>query len=480
MTPETIVPILGDWTNNGRALNEGLADALAMAIERGELEPGALLPAERRLAAALNISRGTVVAAYARLRDRQLVVTEHGSGTRIGAAGRVGRTADAPFVNLMQQPDGDVLAFRSADWTGDRGVPEDIVDAARPLLSSLGATAGYFPTGIAPLRQAIARWFDELGLPTVPEQVMVTTGAQQAIALVVDLLVSAGTPVVVEQLSYPGALDALRAAGANVHGVPMTPLGVDVRALERAVERHRPALLYLTPVVNNPTGLVVPRLARRRIAELMDRCDGVLLEDLSLAETQLEGPIAPPIASFASPSAQRRMIVVGSLSKIAWSGLRIGWVRAPVQLIGRLTRHKLLADLGSSVPSQAIAVGALARSRELRAQRVAGIRTRLEVLTDELSASIPEWSWTTPAGGLCLWVHIGGDSSVRFVPVALRHGIAVAPGAVSAADGGAIGHIRLPLGHPPDVLREAVRRLSAAWHDERGDFRACGTEHVIV
>src|SRR5690606_24156464 len=108
------------------------------------------------------------------------------------------------------------------------------------------------------------------------------------------------------------------------------------------------------------------------------------------------------------------------------------------------------------------------------------IRERLDVVTSELARHIPAWTWTTPAGGLCLWVRIGGDSSVRFAPIALRHGIAIAPGTVSSADGGAVDHIRLPIGYPPEVLREAVRRLAAAWHNEQGNHPTSSCEDVIV
>jgi DNA-binding transcriptional MocR family regulator len=474
---DVLVPILGDWNGNGRPLNESLADALVAAVQRGELEPGAVLPAERTLAHSLSVSRGTVVAAYRRLRDQGLASTRHGSGTTIDGALRAGRAAQAPIVTMLRRDEGDALPFRSADWTDDEELPEDLFASAAAALSSLSTTPGYFPTGLPMLRAAIAARMEQVGLPTTPDQILVTTGAQQAIALLIALLVAPGAPVVVEHLSYLGALDGLRTAGATLHAVPMTATGVDVPALERAVARHRPVLTYLVPGVHNPTGLVLPRLARRRVAEMMATSDTVLVEDLSLAETQLEGEIVPPISSYAEGDAAERIVAVGSLSKWAWSGLRIGWIRAPIQLIGRLTRHKLLADLGSSVPSQVLAARVLERADELRTRRVAAIRERLDTLTTELARQLPAWTWTPPAGGLCLWIRIGGDSSARFAPIALRHGIAIAPGTVSSADGGAVDHIRLPLGHPPPVLREAVRRLAAAWRNDNGD---CGSNDVIV
>ena len=481
MNVDMLVPIIGDWNGNGRPLNESLADAIAAAVQRGELEPGIVLPAERMLARSLNVSRGTVVAAYRRLRHQGLASTRHGSGTTIDGDIQTSRDAKVSLaVNLLQRYEDDVLLFRSADWTGDQGFSPDSFASAITTLTSLSTTPGYYPTGLPELREAIAARFEQIGLPTTPEQILVTNGAQQAIAVLVELLVTPGAPVVVERLTYPGALDTLRFAGATLHAAPMTLTGVDVPALERAVARHRPVMTYVVPGVHNPTGVLLPRLARRRIAEMMSDSDTILVEDLSLAETQLDADVVPPIASYADRDAALRIVSVGSLSKLSWSGLRIGWIRAPVQLIGRLTRHKLLADLGTSVPSQVLAAQLLERADELRQRRIAGIRERLDVLTTELARQIPSWTWTPAAGGLCLWVRIGGDSSTRFAPIALRHGIAIAPGTVSAADGGAVDHIRLPLGHPPDVLREAVRRLAAAWRNDNGDYPGCGRDDVIV
>lgn len=481
MDVELLVPVLGDWSARDRPLNEALASALAGAIERGELEPGMTLPAERTLAAGLGVSRGTVVGAYRRLRERGLASTRHGSGTVVGdGAGPVARGNSAPLTSLLQRHEGDVLTLRSADWADDHGLPDDLFEAVGPLLADLRHTSGYVPAGLPALRRAIAEHLDRRGLPTAPDQVLVTTGAQQAISLLVSLLVGPGEPVVVERLTYPGALDALRAAGAVLHPVPMTPAGVDVGALGHAVERSRPGVIYLVPGVHNPTGIVLPRLARRRIAELLAERDAVLVEDVSLADTQLRGEVVPPIASFADGRARSRIVTIGSLSKIGWAGLRVGWIRAPVQLIGRLTRVKLGADLGSAVPTQAVAVHLVEQIEVLRQRRVQAIGARLDLLDRELTRELPEWRWQRPAGGLCLWLWIGGDSSLRFVPVALRHGIAIAPGTVAAADGSAVDHVRLPFGHPPDVLREAVARLAAAWRDEEGDYRRSGAEHVLV
>jgi DNA-binding transcriptional MocR family regulator len=480
MNVDMLVPIIGDWNGNGRALNESLAGAIAAAVQRGELEPGVILPAERMLARSLNVSRGTVVAAYRRLRDQGLAHTRHGSGTTIDGEVQMSRTRVGMVVNLLQRHEGDVLQFRSADWTDEHMLVAELFASAATTLASLSTTPGYYPTGLPALRDAIAARFEQTGLPTTPDQILVTTGAQQAVKLLVELLVTPGAPVVVEQLSYPGALDALRFAGAALHGAPMTATGVDVPALERAVARHRPVMTYVVPAVHNPTGLLLPRLARRRIAEMMSAADTILVEDLSLIETQLDGDIIPPIASYADEEAAQRIVSVGSLSKLAWSGLRIGWIRAPSRLIGRLTRHKLLADLGTSVPSQVLAARLLENPDELRQRRIARIRERLDVLTFELARQIPSWTWTPATGGLCLWVRIGGDSSTRFAPIALRHGIAIAPGTVSAADGGAVDHIRLPFGYPPDVLREAVRRLAAAWRNDNGDYPGCGRDDVIV
>src|SRR5690606_23955964 len=177
------------------------------------------------------------------------------SGTMIKGTARAGQAAQSlPFVNLLRRDEGDVLAFRSADWFDEEGLPQEVFAGVDEEVAALSRSPGYYPAGLPALRVAIAAHMERLGLPTSCEQIMVTTGAQQAISLLVQLLVSPGVPVVVEQVTYPGALDSLRTAGAAIHGVPMMPTGVDVPALERAVARHRPALIYLVPGVHNPTG----------------------------------------------------------------------------------------------------------------------------------------------------------------------------------------------------------------------------------
>jgi DNA-binding transcriptional MocR family regulator len=317
---------------------------------------------------------------------------------------------------------------------------------------------GYSPWGSSPLRTLIAERVTGWGLPTTSGQVVITAGAQQGISAAASCWLRPGDTVVVEDPTYPGAVAAFAQAGARFVGVPLDGHGVRLDELSEAMAA-RPALVYLQSTVQSPTGTVLSLARRRRVAELVRHYRVPLLEDLALADLCWT-PAPPPVAAFC-PEAS--VAVVGSLSKVLWGGFRLGFVRAPEPLALRFARVKATGDLGTSALSQLLAERLLTGTPGLWGSRSLELRRRYQVLAASLTRRLGQWRFDEPAGGLSLWVSLGGIDAERFAQSALRHGVAVAtatPLSVSDRHG---DRIRLSFASPPAVLREGVDRLRAAW-----------------
>jgi DNA-binding transcriptional MocR family regulator len=472
-----LADLLGHWPNAGGPLYRLLALRIARLADTGELPPGLRLPAERDLAAAVAVSRNTVTAAYQLLRDEGMAESRQGSGTRIvphrTTPAGVHR-ANGFFAGLLEASAVEVdLSLAAVDCAPQVAAaitdPRTVLSAAQR--DALTGTDGYYPYGLPELRAAIARHLtDRLGLPSGASQVIVTTGGQQAIDLLIRSEVLPGQPVAVEDPTFPGALDALHRAGARVIGLP-ADAGLDPERLEHAVRTHHPALVYLIPIYHNPTGRLMPAGDRAQVARIAAAHPGTLfVDDMTLAELPLGGRalVSPLAAGDGSGPRQPNMVSVGSLSKVYWGGLRTGWVRASADLIARLAAAKAAADLGSAAFQQAI-VAALLREQhdDIVGWRERWLRVRHDALAGALRAHLPCWTWPEPDGGLSLWARLpaGGDGGA-FAQAALRHGVAVVPGRLLSVSGGAAAGqanscVRLAFIQPPDLLRAAVSKLAA-------------------
>jgi DNA-binding transcriptional MocR family regulator len=268
--------------------------------------------------------------------------------------------------------------------------------------------------------------------------------------------------VLVEDPAYFGVLDAFRVAGARVSPLPVEAGGVPVSVLRDRIIATAARLVYLTPTFQNPTGAVMPIGARKEVARISAELAIPVIDDGVLAELALNGPTPPLIATYA-PSAP--ILTIGSLSKLAWPGLRAGWVRAPEPIIERLARLKSANDLGSPLLTQAIAVRLLAAIDQICLLRRDQLRPRRDLMAGLLREYLPEWKFRVPAGGLFLWVKLPAGDSREFAQVALRHGALILPGpAMSTAEQHA-PFIRLPFLAEEETLRIGVRRLTAAWSD---------------
>ncbi|WP_202866076.1 aminotransferase-like domain-containing protein [Kribbella turkmenica] len=465
----------GRLAGRGGGLYRRLADAIAALIGSAELPVGARLPAERRLAEALAVSRSTVVAAYDELRDRGLVESRRGSGTTIARAASRGRSradkrmpagyGESLFHRIAVGP-GEVI---SLTYAVDPGMPEltsELVGLATTDLPTLLDDVGYHPRGLRVLRERIAEHFEESGLPTSPDEIVVTTGAHQAIALVTQMYLRTGAAVVIEQPSWPGCFDLFGAAGGRVVGVPLDDAGIRPDLLTAAFTEHQPAMLFVMPTFQNPTGRLMSANRRRQVAELAAKHGVVVVEDNAYSAWDPAGPaIPPPLAAYAPDGTE--VLTIGSVSKAVWGGLRIGWIRATRPLAERIARHKALADLGSPVIDQALTARLLPRLPELTAARGRVATARRKLMGQLLAERLPAWEWSEPEGGSALWIRLPDTDARVFAQVALRHRVEVVAGRAMDPTGTHDDHLRVPFAYPEPILDDAVDRLARAWQELR-------------
>lgn len=472
---------LASWDLGEGPRYRALAKRLADLAASGELPSGLQLPAERTLADALDVSRGTVVRAYGVLRDDDLAVTRHGAGTVLGAGDVAPGSREAHVAEVLPSdsifsflespgPREGMIDLRGAHWNDGVDLPERALRTYAADLRELLATPGYAVSGLPALREALAAHLSRMGVQTEPDEVLPTTGAMQAISLIAQLRLAPGDLVVTEAQSYPGALDAFRMLDAHLLGVEVGPNGADVGQL-RAAMRRRPALVYLQPSGHNPTGRTMPAAARTMVVDALTEVDTVLIEDLTMADMWFNEPPPPPLA--AHPRApQERILTVGSLSKSIWGGLRVGYIRGSRTTIARLARLKASTDLSSSLLNQALAVRLLDHLDEIVEEKRRLLAERTDLVSDLLTEHLPSWTWLPPQGGLSLWIDLGWATSTEFGTHAARHGVSIAPSTVLDVHGRSRHRLRLPVTRYPEVLERGVLGMAAAWQDyEAGNPR---------
>lgn len=474
--PPTTATLRDAVMSGSGPLYKRLAAAIAATIATGAHPIGSRLPPERALAADLGVARVTVVAAYDLLREDGLVERRRGSGTVVAArppgaspfagAGLRRVLAGTAFVpGEMLTSSTDDIAFSIAGMPGHAELLPAVTRFVLEELPRLVTGYGYAPAGHEPLRQAIADRYTRQGLPTTADEIVVTTGGQQALMLIASVLVGPDAVALTDDPTYPGALDALRAVGARIVGVPTDAAGMRPDLLAEAIGRWHPRVVYLVATHHNPTGVTMPVERRRALADVAARHGVTIVDDLALAGLGLDGtPEPPPLAALAPDAG---IVTVGSISKLLWGGLRVGWLRAPVEFTQQVVRLKLAADHGGSIVSQGIATPFIERLDEIAASRrerlVAGCATVLE----ELRERLPDWRFTRPTGGLSVWVRIPRGTATTLAELAAAHGVIIVPGPTFSPSGGSTDRVRLPYGGDPAAMREGIRRLALAWEAYR-------------
>lgn len=476
MELDTVAHALGDWTAGAGSLYQLLAAAVHAAVDRGDIPRGTWLPAERVLAKRLSVSRGTVVAAYQLLRDAGVVERRQGAGTRVivgdvgspvireVAAGVRARRLTSRFFRR----DGHVIDLGVSLLADSVALPASAFEVDLTRMTRLADGHGYHPLGLPALRRRLAELHTGEGLPTDPAQIVVTLGAQQAIALTARLLVRPGDVVAVESPTYPGAIDAFSRAGARFATIATDSGGARPADMARVIEHAEPRLVYLIPTAHNPTGTILPDHRRNEVAQLAEESGTWLIEDESLARLTFDRPAPAPVATYSRTGG---VITIGSMSKLFWGGLRLGWIRAPEPVAARLGRLKAAEDLGNCSVSQVITLDLIDQIDDIVTSRRKLLADRCSLLCERISSEMPDWTFRLPQGGLSLWVRLPAGTADDFAATALDFGVGVLPGSAASADETHLDHFRLSFADTPDRLEVAIARLADAWSAHHGHER---------
>lgn len=349
----------------------------------------------------------------------------------------------------------------------------EAVNAA--LAEEAGAALQYGATeGYQPLREQLAAFMAAKGSQGVrPENLIVTTGSQQALDLLGKTLVSPGDKVIVEGPTFLATIQCFRLYGAELVTAPVDGDGVQTDALERLIVEHRPKFIYLIPTFGNPSGAMLSLERRRKVLELAVRHDVLVVEDDPYGDLFFGAPPPPSLLALSHevPGSRDRLVHCGSLSKVLSPGLRVGWMVGPAELLANATMCKQFSDAHTSTFAQATAAqylragrmpATLARVRAVYAERAAAMG---DALRADLGEAI---DFVQPQGGLFVWARLtgaggkvadGGDLARR----AIEQGVAFVPGAPFYARDPDPTTLRLSFATVGvDRIREGVARLAKA------------------
>ena len=450
-----------------RPAYRGLADGVRRLVSDGRLLVGTRLPSERTLTTELGLSRTTVGAALDALRDEGFVVTRRGSGSVVCLpAGPSGLALSQAGLIPTDVPP-DVIDLTYAALPAAAGVTAAYERALIELPRHL-ATAGYDPRGLPETRTAVAAWFEGRGLPTSPEQVVVTSGAHAGLSAVLRAQLEPGDRVLVESPTYPNAIVGVRRSAYRAVPAQLTPTGWDVDAIEVGLRQSGARAAYLIPDHQNPTGLLMDATTRDELGRVLSRSGTTPIVDETFVELGLDdNAAAPRPAPFAASS--RETHTLGSAGKTWWGGLRVGWVRAPLGAAESVIEARHSLDLGTAILEQLVVADLLHQGEALLVERRREARARRDALVTALRQHVPDWRFTVPAGGLNLWCELPEPRGDELARVAESAGVRLARGGQFGVEGGLARWVRVPFCVAPDEADEVGRRLAAAWQLALGE-----------
>jgi len=466
-----------------------LFDAIVSRIHDGTFPPGFRLPPTRALAGELKTHRNTVVRAYEDLHAAGFVESTVGRGTfvadaappRAAKAGSPPERAPMPWSSLATQAitnDAFARAERFAHPVAAADavhlnrmqpmhdlLPHELLRRCvdRALHQHGAATLGYAPTGGLPqLKALIASDLERQGVPATSEDILITSGSQQALDLLARALITRGDTFLVDEATYHGAVRLLAAAGARLVPVPCDEDGPDLAALERLGRGAKG--FYVMPNCQNPTGRRISLERREALVDWSHRSGVPLIEDDYASDLHLD--LKPPIAALRTLDGE--VLYLGTYSKKLIPALRIGYLLAPRALRGRLELLKHAMDLGTSALLQYALAEFLERGY-LEAHLKKSIpryRARRDALDAALKKALPSRvKWSVPETGLAMWIPLpdGPDPETVWLE-GQKHGVLVGPGTLNGVTEAGQKGIRVTFcAEPPGRLVEGAKRLGRAF-----------------
>lgn len=468
-----------------KPIYQQISDYIERRITFGEFPPGSSLPSERKLADSLGVNRSTVILAYEELRASGIIESTKGSGTRV-TKHKWGITPkqtpnwktyvdggtflpNLPFIRRIREElriAPGAIDFASGELSTDL-FPNDII---RELLQtkSFQEDLGYDdPQGYSPLRETLVRFLEtQLHIHSTESSILITSGSQQSLYLITQCLLSPGDAVAIEDPSYCYSLPMFQSAGLRLFRLPVDDEGMnpdDIIALHR---QHRIRMLFLNPNFQNPTGSVLSLERKTRLLGIASELGIPIVEDDPFTLTAFEGTPPPTLKSLDKTG---NVLYIGSLSKIAASGLRIGWLIAPQAVVSRLTDARQQMDFGLSRIPQWVANHFIADGHF--ENQIHLLRKSLKLKRDSLMSGLHDImggsvSFKEPQGGLNIWCKFNREvDDFKLLDEAIKRGVLFVPGSVYGSDQGLM---RVSFARPrEDEIRQGLAQLYEALQEHK-------------
>ncbi|WP_139997592.1 PLP-dependent aminotransferase family protein [Paenibacillus paridis] len=461
-------------------LYQQIVDHIERAISYAELPPGSSLPSERKMAEQLGVNRSTIIQAYEELRASGLVESIVGSGTRVSLTKWGISPTHTP--NWRQYTEGGtflpnlplmrrirevtlnsptVINMASGELSSDLFPNETVSSILReqPFQEHLGYDD---PQGYEPLRKSLVHMLKQHNdIQTTESAMLITSGSQQSLYLITQCLLSPGDAVAIEDPSYSYSLPMFQSAGLRIYRLPVHEDGIDPDDITDLYRKHRIRMVFLNPNYQNPTGTTLSVAKRKQLLSIAAELRVPIVEDDPFSLTAFDGNVPLPLKAMDTDGI---VLYIGSLSKIAASGLRIGWMVAPQSVIERLTDARQQMDFGLSIMSQWVAERLLTSEQfephlaqlrhSLFQKQQMMVQSLQEVLQDKVI-------FTPPLGGLNLWCKINQRiEDGKLLEEAMKRGVAFVPGSVYGSES---GHVRLSYAKPQlDEIRPGILAFSEA------------------
>lgn len=459
-----------------------IVDDIERKISYGEFPPGSLLPSERRLAEQLEVNRSTVVLAYDELRSLGIVKSKRGSGTRV-AKYKWGATPkrtpnwqsyvssghflpNVPFLRRIREAlkqNHSLIDFASGELGADLSPLKEI-----NALMNEHQHAEYLgyddPQGYEPFRKSLVPFLrDYRGIRTTESSILITSGSQQSLYLIAQGLLTPGDAVAIEDPSYSYSLPMFQSAGLRLFRLPIDEKGVHPEEIRTLYKKHRIKMVFVNPNYQNPTGTLLESKRREELLKIVSELGIPIVEDDPFSLTSYDGTPPAPLKSM-DPFGS--VIYIGSFSKIAASGLRVGWMVAPRSVVERLADARQQMDFGHSVVPQKVAAQFLHSDYivphldRLRMELLYKRDILIEALKRELNDLV---QFTIPTGGLHLWCKLKAEVDDHLLlEESIKKGVIFVPGSVYGSDS---GYVRFTYARPrAEEIDTGIAKFAEAFY----------------